>query len=391
MDKPNKIIGFFLVHSMDCGIGGMESHQRAFIDYFFKSMSGNTIQFRYIIENDKTFFHVIEMRNSKITQTYKFIDFSSLKDFINQISLGRPLIFLNDGWWIENVIDFRETFPNSCIFLRSGGNDIELAPWNRGNFTYLKRRELWKKSIDHLNFIISNSDYSVSRLNNLSVSKSKIVKIRGGVNSKLCLKLKSRKEVIKTELRDNLNIKQKYIFLFACRFVPFKGILQTLKILKESSIHGQYHLIFVGSGKLKADIIKWCNENLKYDEFSFLGELSNDKTLEIIVAVDVLLNLSIECLTQSGDGFYIHTETMGRSMIEAISLGTKIYATNVGGIAELFDENESIGALLASDGTTIKRGFDNIDNILREKATNLKDYSWEKVFQMYNHLFLSTL
>ena len=104
-------------------------------------------------------------------------------------------------------------------------------------------------------------------------------------------------------------------------------------------------------------------------------------------SADVLLNLSIECLTQSGGGFYIHTETMGRSMIEAISLGTKIYATNVGGIAELFDENESIGALLASDGTTIKRGFDNIDNILREKATNLKDYSWEKVFQMYNNLF----
>lgn len=391
MDKVNKIIGFFLVHSMNCGIGGMESHQRAFIDYFFKSNSNNVIQFKYIVENDKTFFHVIELKDSKIIKTYKFVDFSSLKDFINKISFGRPLIFLNDGWWIENVIDLRKTFPESCIFLRSGGNDIELAPWNEGDFTYLKRRELWRKSIEHLNFIISNSDYSISLLNKLSVPHSKIVKIRGGVNSELCSKLKSQKEMIKIELREKLNIKQKYIFLFASRFVPFKGIIQTLKILKDTSIYGQLHLIFIGSGKLKIDIIKWCDENLKYNEYSFLGELSNDETLRIMVAVDVLLNMSIECLTPSGDGYYIHTETMGRSMIEAISLGTKICATDVGGTSELFRENKGIGSLFTLDNYLIKKGFDNIDNILREKATNLKDYSWEKVFQMYNHLFLSTL
>lgn len=391
MDKSRQTVGFFLVHSIDCGIGGMESHQKAFIDYFFNEDCDSIVKFKYIIENNKNIYTIYKCYNKRVMPICQLNDIKELSLFINEKSNKKPLLFLNDGWWIECILEFRVLLSNCLIIMRSGGNDIELAPWNRGSFSYSQRRMLWKHSINKLNYIIANSDYSVSLLKKLSVLPIKIIKIRGGVNEYLSEIFREKKDIIKTELREKLKIEQKYILLFACRFVPFKGIMPALRIFLKSHAYNECHLIFVGSGILKIDIENWCIENLNNNQFTFMGELSNDETLKIIAASDILINTSMNYLKQSGDGFYIHTETMGRSMMEAISVRTKIFATNVGGTNELFKENVGIGYLASYNEQSIIYGFNNIENILSEQFNNAIDYSWKSVFFKYNNVFNSLI
>ena len=74
MDKSRQTVGFFLVHSIDCGIGGMESHQKAFIDYFFNEDCDSIVKFKYIIENNKNIYtickHTIFRLDAHYSQPY---------------------------------------------------------------------------------------------------------------------------------------------------------------------------------------------------------------------------------------------------------------------------------------------------------------------------------
>lgn len=392
MDKSSQIIGFFLVRTINCGIGGMESHQRAFISHFFNNnTSCDTVDFQFIIENRGTFFTVSKHNKDKTIICFQIENITNLISFIYDRAGNTPLLFLNDGWWIEYVRDFKELLPNCILFMRTGGNDFELAPWNQGHFSYLERRILWKNSLNSLDCLIANSDYSISLLKKLSVNQSIIKKVRGGVDGVLCKKFKDRKAIIKSDICQALKIRQKYILLFACRFVPFKGIIPAMSLLLQSNIHNDCHILLAGSGQLQSEIEVWCAENLFDNQYTILGELSNANTLRIMAASDILLNTSIECLTRSGDGFYIHTETMGRSIMEAVSVGTKVFATNVGGTGELFRENDGIGYLSDVDEQSMIKGFNDLKNIIGVKPRLVADYSWNNVFSIYNVLFCKSV
>lgn len=391
MQKRNQITGLFFIHSKKCGIGGMETHQNAFIDYYITNRHQSMVRFNYIIENENNIFVVNKYLNGNLIKEKRYQCFSELLLFIQNIGEDIILLFLNDGWWIEYIPEFRKSIHKCFIFMRSGGNDAEIAPWNIGKHTYSERRKLWKKCINKLDYIIANSDFSVNRLLKLGVNPMIIKKIRGGVNEYVCTDVKNRKVELRKQLRRRLNIQQRLIFTFACRFVPFKGILQALNCIKQSSLQDSCHIILVGSGKLLPEIKRWCYLHLNDSQYSIMGELSNEETLYIIGSSDVLINASIECLTHSGDGIYIHTETMGRTMMEAISVNTKILATNVGGTEELFKENKGIGLLVPSNENSIICGLNTIESTLEETACQINNYSWNSVFANYNKLFMKLL
>lgn len=380
-------IGIFLVHSLyNSGIGGMETHQNAFIsNYVFNSLKVN-IQFSYIIENEGNNIVLHDYSTRSLPYKKKFSGLVELINFLRD-NITFTHLFLNDGWWIESISKFRIAFPLCHIYMRSGGNDAELAPWNYGTYSYEKRRLLWMESINKLDYIIANSDFSVKRLISLGVNTQLIKKIRGGVNKIICNDFRNNKKELRDELTTKLGISQKYILIFASRFVPFKGIIPALECIKKSQISDRCHIIFVGSGELLDTIKQWCLTYLNDNQFTFMGEKSNEDTIRLIAASDILVNPSINLKRASGDGYYIHTETMGRSMMEAISVNTKIIATDAGGTNELFEENLGIGYLSSIEETSMIRAFNMIDEIINERADSICDYSWNFVFNSYDAMF----
>lgn len=386
MEEKDMNIGIFLVHSLnDCGIGGMETHQKAFISNYLYGSKSSSVNFIYVIENKKNIiFH--DYRTNSLNNTKSFFDLHELISYLLS-NITFTHLFLNDGWWIESISYFKSVFPLCHIYMRSGGNDVELAPWNCGNYSYKQRRSLWKESINKLDYIIANSDFSVSRLISLGINQQQIVKIRGGVNELVCNKCRTSKENLRHELVVKLGINQKYILTFASRFVLFKGIIPALECIKKSYIFEDCHILFVGSGQLLNTIEKWCVTYLNKNQFTIIGESSNEETIGLIAASDILVNSSINLKRDSGDGKYIHTETMGRSMMEAISVNTKIIATDVGGTNELFNENQNIGYLSSWNEDSMIEAFNMINEILMLQANHICDYSWKGVFDSYDILF----
>ena len=77
--------------------------------------------------------------------------------------------------------------------------------------------------------------------------------------------------------------------------------------------------------------------------------------------------------------------------MEAISVGTKIIATNVGGTNELFSENQYIGYLSDLDEQSIISAFNMVESIINEQTYQIPDYSWERVFELYDNMFSKIL
>lgn len=366
---------YLFVKSLNCGIGGMESHQRAFIQYFSAPSRRHTF---YIVEknNDKSRLYMI-VKNNGIINLGEF-SYTALLQIFLRLTGHKPVFFFNDFWWIEHMNAFRENFPKSKILIRSGGNDIELAPWNIGNLSYEERSQKCSTALNSADWVISNSDFTSKRLRNHGVKDEIILKLRGGVDTQKCHLVLRDKELLRQYVIDRFRIVKPYIFVFSCRMVPFKGILESLKALISSPMSQNVHLIFIGDGPLRRELEIFCKE--KGLSSSFTGSLSNKEVLEIVGGCNALINPSLELLSEFKGNKYVHTETMGRSMMEAISVHTPILATNVGGTQELFDENDSIGIL--TDSQVPAEAF---EEIIKDDFKFLihKDYSWTHIFQEY--------
>ena len=74
-------------------------------------------------------------------------------------------------------------------------------------------------------------------------------------------------------------------------------------------------------------------------------------------------------------------------MIEAISVGTKILATDVGGTSELFEENSFIGILTKPQRSNLIDMFNEAYKKLHKEVEVKKDYGWNSVFTEYMSLF----
>jgi glycosyltransferase involved in cell wall biosynthesis len=377
----------FLVKSLNCGIGGMESHQKAFIRYF-----GNYKWCRrfFIFEQYASSVRVSSCIKGSIFHLKDFLttedSILSIKEYLSY----SVLVFSNDFWWIEKISLLKKYWPWAKLMIRSGGNDIELAPWNVGKLTYSNRLQKCLNTLKDCDLIIANSNFTVNRFISKGITKDKIAIIRGGVDSSYTKYLIKNKIQLKEDIRSRHNIQAPKIGVFACRMVPFKGIELALDALSISSVKKSVHLLFVGDGPLRQSIQqKCCDKKLSV---TFLGIQSNAATLRVIAGSDFLINTSLEYETEYKGHPYIHTETMGRSMMEALMVHTPIIATNVGGIPQLFHENSNIGELTECNVLAISLALEKMCATPPDlSAYKYTKYEWNYVFMMYITLFENLL
>lgn len=369
--------------SLHCGIGGMETHQKACINHFMQSTNITL----YIVTQEIDGIELYRTNHREIRKIGCYQNaIEGLTTYIE--NNNNNIFFSNDFWTLETLSYIRLRYDKGLFMIRSGGNDIEKMPWGQNSKSYEYRRQCCINALNSLDVIVVNSRFSKDRFLYHGISEDKLEIIRGGVNQELCNRLLHNKSRLQFQLRNQWGISQPYIFTFACRFVPFKGIELALRGISSSSYRNQCHILFAGEGELEKEI-NYLSRELGLNA-TFLGCLSNEEVLCTIAGSHLFFNTSVEYVKTFKGKSYVHTETMGRSMMEAISVHTPIICTRVGGTIELFLENDDIGIITESNEVSICKAIEQA--MSKEYTFRIRsDYSWNHIFRKYEIIFYNNI
>jgi len=165
----------------------------------------------------------------------------------------------------------------------------------------------------------------------------------------------------KGQCKDSIGLSGKFMILFVGRLLEIKGVTMVLEIARRLTFENKVAVAIVGDGPCRTEVESAARmlPNLKY-----AGSVPN-KNLDVYYnAADLLLVPSL------------YEEGYGRVIVEALSCGTPVIASNRGGIPEAVDS--SVGLLVepAVDNFISAIGKlyrDRID--LAEMASNCRPYA----------------
>ena len=351
-------------------IGGMETHAKYFVQHFSKS-------------NNLT---IISKRNGSdviVNTDYQIIKEIALLIFLKSFESERCIVFYNSGYWIENLIEIKLLLKHAVFLYRTGGNEINKAPLSLQIDRHSERQNYWVNSINQsIDYLIANSQFTKQRLIDLGIRNEIINIISGGIdisNIQIAInKKKKTRELLKCSDSETL-------IVCCCRFVPYKRIDYLLRAFQQLSQH--HNIVFVGDGELldKAKVLaNRLNLNVQ-----FLGRLSHEETLNIIAAANIYCQASTDLIVKVNGGNYVHTEGMGRSILESICIGIRVVVTNCGAIAEFI--NSENGVLVegceAEFAQQIKLSLSLPKIEERNRQIYCKEYSFENLFRKYESLW----
>ncbi len=369
--------------------GGMESHFYNALKYFIKDSEWNC---KYIISKEKS-KHII--LNNKLEKLYYFDDIYTLsKVLYNKIEKSNSVFMFNNGMWIEDLKVLRENFKNVLFTQRTGGNEFVKAPLST-ELPLSESQMIWANNINqYLDIMISNSEFTNERLRNIGVLEKKIIKIRGGISEEQCkknlLNKKSNRE--KFDLRHYTS--NKIIITTASRLIPFKNIELLIESIGKSKYKNKIFFLCIGDGSEKNKLYNLSKKILK-NNFCFFGSTDYTTTLKLISISDIYCSSSKNFYKKRENETYLHTETMGRSILEAKCQNVYLIATNVGGVSEWFFENQEIGSLIESENlselvNTIDTVIDN-SHYLKINNCFCYSYDWNNLFAEYKRIWRKSI
>jgi len=156
----------------------------------------------------------------------------------------------------------------------------------------------------------------------------------------------------------------KFKVLFVGRLIEIKGILTLIKVAQNNK---DMTFIFIGEGPLSERV----NEAAKDDNITFLGRVENTELPPWYNAADVVVVPSL------------YEEGYGRVILEALSCGTPVIASNRGGIKEVL--TDSVGMLIEPTEEKITKALKEIN--LEELSKNCRLYA-ERMFSPSNALVI---
>jgi len=121
------------------------------------------------------------------------------------------------------------------------------------------------------------------------------------------------------------------------------------------------------------------------NHIEFLGAVDNQLVCSAIAQADCYIQLSQDMPTKVPGGSYVHTEGMGRSILEAIAAHTFVMAGKAGALDEIVTTQN--GVLL--DTTNPPKIIQTIREMCYPPPPvhNTTDYSWHGVFTQYESIF----
>lgn len=343
-------------------IGGMEMHAKYFIEYFTNHSRFPILSI--ITKNPEGQDYII------LNGELKLINLNKLANLFNPI-----IIFFNSGRWIEELKQLRNIFPKTKFIYRTGGNEILKASLiSKKISNYITRRSYWVDILnDTVDLLITNSVYTETRLSKIGI-KCPFSRFVGGVSI----------SALKTARILN---NQPFTIFCAARFVPYKNHSLMISLVHELILRGYiFRLRLAGEGPLLEQIKEQVNKNNLNSVVEFLGVLENEKICEEIINADIYMQLSCDKITEVPGGSYIHSEGMGRSVLEALTAGTFIIAGNSGALPEIITANRGLLINL----NNFQQMVDQVEQILKYPQVKkpLEDkFCWSKIFKGYEELF----
>ncbi len=180
------------------------------------------------------------------------------------------------------------------------------------------------------NKVVTPSYYFGSIISGWGVSDSKLSVIYNGI--KIPEKIISKEEAIK-----NLEISENaFSIVSAGRLVPWKGFKNLIDVVSEiKKEEKSVELFIIGDGPDYEKLVDYINEKEVSDFIKIVGSVDREKVMEYLSACDVFaLNTSFE--------------SFSFQIVEAMSVGAPVVATNIGNLPEIVKGEES-GLLLEPD------------------------------------------
>lgn len=156
----------------------------------------------------------------------------------------------------------------------------------------------------------------------------------------------------KNKAKAKLNLDNQFIVLFVGRLIEEKGVMEMLKSTRLAK--GNIYWAVAGEGPLAGKIKEEARKN---EQIIYCGGVRNEELPDIYNASDLLLVPSI------------HEEGFGRVILEALSCGVPVIASNRGGIKEAM--SNKVGALINITPQQILESVEEFKNnrkILIEKS-----------------------
>jgi glycosyltransferase involved in cell wall biosynthesis len=376
-EEPRPVVLF--LDRLFPAIGGMETHGLALRD------------------------HLIKMAGSRSVLIWERQPASGLNDGEAHVLRGdrldvvlretarfeQPVVFLNSCHWIEQLDPIRGAAPNGTIVQRTGGNEILKARHSDPTLRLEQRQRFWADALNrNVDLVLSNSRFSTERLQQLGIDPTRISRVSGGFDARRCataarFRMNNRRRVFGPQPTS--------LCVSTCsRLVPFKGLETVIEAVAVAQRSREILLVVVGEGPLRQELEALARESLRPGSYRFLGALPPHECLSVIAASDVYVGLPLELARRKRHGWFVHTETMGRSFYEAVACGTPVVGTQVGGLPELIDDWN--GTLIApgDSGAAAQglvrhalRGRLNPDRVRRFRTR----FSWRAVFLHYRREF----
>jgi glycosyltransferase involved in cell wall biosynthesis len=295
------------------------------VDNFFHTYKKPNRIFFGITIIHKIVKEYFESKNRYFYKSFSYFEMEKAfkKWFERYNNLKRPMIFYS-YWFTQStyaLISLKLHYNHRLIIISRAhrGDLYEFA--NKYNYLPLRKKIL--KNIDKVFCISEDGKNYLS--NKYPKYKNKIEVSRLGVLPQKKINIKSKDGIFR---------------IVSCSYmVPVKRIHLIIDALYHISgkINRKILWTHIGNGPLEENLQtqakKLKNVNIDY---SFMGYLPNPKVQEYYKnnSVDLFLNVS-------------ESEGLPVSIMEALSFGIPVIATNVGGTKELIDDN--VGKLLPSD------------------------------------------
>ncbi|MEE9424021.1 MAG: glycosyltransferase family 4 protein [Methylococcales bacterium] len=223
------------------------------------------------------------------------------------------------------------------VVISARGTDINLIP----DYTLPRRMIIW--AAEQAKAIITVCQSLKDRLISLGVANNKITVLPNGVDNQLF------HPGDRSMLRKQHQLTQPTL-LFVGNLIPLKGvdlIIQSLAKLPD------YKLIVVGDGTEKSKLQKLAANLHVSDRVRFVGTLTQQQLVEYYTIADMLL------LPSSREG-------CANVLLEALSCGTPVIATAVGGSPDIVAD-PSAGLLVQ------QRTADALTSAIQQLSANMPD------------------
>jgi len=189
-------------------------------------------------------------------------------------------------------------------------------------------------------------------------SKAELLKI-GLVNAKVkvfthWVDQEALRPMDKGACKKELGLKGKFVVLFVGRLIEIKGVNLLLEVAMRVADIKDLLFVFVGDGPL-ANEVKDMSDS--FSNVFYVGKVEKETLILYYNAADVVIAPSL------------YEEGFGRVILEALSCGTPVIASNKGGVPEALDE--SVGILIEPKIDEIKRAIESL-YAHSEKLENLR-------------------